>query len=88
MIAFYEVAVRIGTKEGRATFCQTEAGLFDLRYGWAEFSSGMHSSLDAALEDFRRRLREKHTADEIIIGKPREISEEQAKRNSPSYKGG
>jgi hypothetical protein len=78
------VKVKIGVKEAQATFCQTDNGLFDLRYGWAEFTSGMHSTLDAALEDFRQRLRQKHPAGEIILGEPREISEEQAKRNSPN----
>jgi len=85
MKAYYEVTAAIGSKQGRATFCQTDDDSFDLLYGWAEFTSGMHPTLARAIDDFRQRLRQKHPTEQIAISKPREISEEQAKRNSPSY---
>ncbi len=83
--AYYEVTVRIAEKTGTATFYQSENGQFDLLYGWAAYTASMSSTLQDAMEDFRGHLQGNNPGKDISLGEPRQISKEQAERNSPNY---
>ena len=84
--SYYEVEFQVGDKPGTATFYQTANGEFDLLYGAFEYTEFMHSTLEAALYDFRTHLQKNNPGAIITLGQPHSISKETAKKKSHLYK--
>ncbi len=81
---YFEVPVHIRGKKYVATFYQTEQNMFDLKYGWEKYSSGMSSTLRQAIDDFKQHLLNENPdqKDKIVIGEPIEITKEKADQNN------
>lgn len=88
----YIVAVFENDSMRSAVSFRDAAGQFDLRFGWAKYTSSMHSPLEDAMADFRNCLQKEHdkNKDGIIVklGDPRIISEQDAMEQSPSAHSG
>jgi len=85
IIQSYALPVHIDQEEHTAVFYETDKHEFDIRYGWAKYTSGMHSSLDDAVDDFLKHLRQEHPSRNISTGRARAIAEDEARSMSPSY---
>jgi hypothetical protein len=86
---YYRVDVQEGPKVRPAYFYSTTGGLYDLRYGFAEFTTRMHESLSGAIEDFLKRLQANHdTAHDgiiVAVSGPVEVTKEEVDRHSPRW---
>ena len=79
---YHAVKVQIGDEAETATFYTLSDGSCDLLYGFAEYTTGISSSLDEAIENLRGRLLKKHPDETVTIGKPCLISKQQAEQKS------
>ena len=68
-IRYYKVILTSGEKQAPIFFYETEGGEFDLQFGWATYSSCMHTTLDGAIHDFLVHVQREHNAkkDGIIV---------------------
>ncbi len=87
-VRYYRVAVYEGTQSRPAYFYETDAGLFDLQFGWGNYTSHMHDSLADAMADFRKHLQSEHDAAKdgikVAFGEPVEVQWEEVKQASPA----
>lgn len=86
-VRYYRVPVYEGTKQNSAYFYETDAGLFDLQYGWGKYTRHMHDSLQEAMADFRRHLQAEHDAAQdgltVGLGEPVEVQWDEVRQASP-----
>ena len=81
----YRVPVYVDGQEHSSVFYRTDRNQFDLRYGWASFTTSMHSSLADAKADFFEQLKKKYPSRQISLGTEIPISPEEALCLSPTY---
>lgn len=81
----YKVPVYIDGKVHSSVFYRTDTGQFDLRYGWAKYTSGMHSNIKSANADFLQHLKAEYPDHEVLLGEAVEITEDEARKLSPTY---
>jgi len=86
---YFRVDVEEGPRSRPAYFYETRGGLADLQYGWGAYTSGIHASVSAAVDEFRRTLQRKHdvAGDGIIVNvsKPVEATREEVDRQRPLW---
>lgn len=86
---YFRVDVKEGSRSHPAYFYETVGGLADIKYGWMGYTSGMHESVSAAVEDFRRTLHAKHDAagDWVVVSvsEPVEVSKDEVDRHRPLW---
>jgi hypothetical protein len=57
---YFRITVYEGTSEKPAYFYETPQGQFDIRFRWADHSSGMHPTLQDAVDDFLEHAQSRH----------------------------
>jgi hypothetical protein len=86
---YYRVDVREGSRVRPAYFYSTTGGLYDLQYGWGKYTSRMHESLRAAIEEFRERLQAEHdaSADGLVVSvsEPVKVTKDEVDRHDPRW---
>lgn len=89
-IKWFKLPVSENEKKSFAYFYETKMGEFDLQYDWEEFSSGMHKTLESAIEDFRIRLQAKRDRENqgvrVTVGSPCSVLESEAQRAGSSFR--
>jgi hypothetical protein len=87
-IRYFRVPVYEGTQARTAYFYETEAGLFDLQYGWGKYTRHMHDTLADAMGDFRKHLQSEHDAAidgiKVGLGEPVEVQWDEVRQASPA----
>jgi hypothetical protein len=86
-VRYFRVQVFQGSRSSPAYFYETEAGLFDLQYGWGKYTRHMHDSLAEAMRDFRQHLQVEHDAADgvqVSLGEPVEVTWEEVRQASPA----
>lgn len=87
-VRYFRVQVFQGSRSNPAFFYETEAGLFDLQYGWSKYTRHMHDSLAEAMRDFRKHLQAEHDAAadgvQVSLGEPFEVTWEEVRQAGPA----
>ena len=87
-IRWFKVTVLENDKRGTAYFYETNTGMFDLQYGFGNYTTRLHDSLRDAISEFRESLQAEHTRVDdgirVSVGTPVEVTWDEVKQNSPS----
>ncbi len=91
-IKWFRVQVFENDQVTDAYFYETDAGLFDIQFGWANFTGKMHDSLKGAMDDFRDHVQAEHDAKadgvQVSLGNPVEVPYDEVRKASPSKNAG
>jgi hypothetical protein len=87
-LRWFRVSVYLNDKKTDAFFYETDAGLFDLQYGFGKYTTRMHDSLREAMTEFRSKVQEEHAQAndgvQVRLGDPEEVSFEVVKEGNPA----